>query len=130
MEDSILRQEEESGLASAELRQLRSDLREALALFGTAPTSETTTECLVVSSDSESSDDDEDDEEDSVVKEIVGKFSIFCVFRELFSVGTNCSVKITCPISGIPRHNAVVLDIESATDNTVSTRTLIDCLNV
>ncbi len=33
VEDAILRQEEEEGLASVELRQLRSDLREALSLF-------------------------------------------------------------------------------------------------
>ncbi len=36
VEDAILRQEEEEGLASAELRQLQSDLREALSLFNTS----------------------------------------------------------------------------------------------
>jgi hypothetical protein len=36
VEDAILRQEEEEGSASAELRQLRSDLREALSLFNTS----------------------------------------------------------------------------------------------
>jgi hypothetical protein len=35
VEETILRQEEEQGVASAELRQLRSDLREALSLFNT-----------------------------------------------------------------------------------------------
>ena len=34
-------------------------------------------------------------------------------------LGTNCSVKMNCPISGLQRHNAVVLGIESLTDNTV-----------
>lgn len=33
VEDAILQQEEKDGVASAELRQLRSDLREALSLF-------------------------------------------------------------------------------------------------
>jgi hypothetical protein len=33
VEDMILQQEEELGIASVELTQLRSDLREALALF-------------------------------------------------------------------------------------------------
>lgn len=56
--------------------------------------------CLTVSSDSDSS----DEEVDSVVNEIVG---------------TNCSVKMNCPMSGLQRHNAVVLDVESLNDNTV-----------
>lgn len=36
-----------------------------------------------------------------------------------FFLGTNCSVKMNCPISGLQQHNAVVLGIESITDNTV-----------
>ncbi|CAM4923752.1 unnamed protein product [Rotaria socialis] len=121
VEDAILQQEETEGVASSELRQLRADLREALSLFN--PTNSNigkdkrfslpiskylclddseSAPCVTLSSDSESSDDDE--EENSIVKEIVG---------------TNCSVKIKCPISGLQRHNAVVLGIESIEDNTV-----------
>ncbi|CAF0878269.1 unnamed protein product [Rotaria sordida] len=115
VEDAILQQEEKDGVASAELRQLQSDLREALSLFNTSNSNNNesiitiddpdSTSCLTLSSDSDSSDDEDDEEaENSVVKEIVG---------------TKCSVKINCPISGLQRHNAVGLDIESIADNTV-----------
>ena len=88
--------------------------------------------CVTISSDSDSSDDDDDDdeeeeeeEEDSTAKDIVGSWpslhphtpSPLCVF-----LGTNCSVKINCPLTGLQRHNAVVLDIESISDNTVNIR--------
>ncbi|CAF4065275.1 unnamed protein product [Adineta steineri] len=117
VEDAILRQEEEEGIASAELRQLRSDLREALSLFNTVNSNNDDsiiilddsepTPCVTLSSESDSSDDeDETDEEieSSIVKDIAG---------------TNCSVKINCPVSGLQQHNAVVLSMESIADNTV-----------
>ncbi|CAF4793458.1 unnamed protein product [Rotaria sp. Silwood1] len=142
VEDAILQQEEKDGVASAELRQLRSDLREALSLFNTSNSNNgmhihlsftiyipslldelvitiddsESTPCVTLSSDSDSSDDEEDEDDDDdddddeeqaenpIVKEIVG---------------TNCSVKINCPITGLQRHNAVVLGIEFIADNTV-----------
>jgi hypothetical protein len=97
VEDSILRQEEEEGSASAELRQLRSDLREALSLFNTSNSNNSKnysrqfliysipldqsiitidesepSPCVTLSSDSDSSDDEE--EENSIIKEIVGLY--------------------------------------------------------
>jgi hypothetical protein len=106
VEDSILRQEEEEGSASVELRQLRSDLREALSLFNTSNSNNSMnyflhflvyfitldesiitidesepSPCVTLSSDSDSSDDEE--EENSIVKEIVG----LCIL--LFSSAIN-----------------------------------------
>ncbi|CAF5227311.1 unnamed protein product, partial [Rotaria magnacalcarata] len=101
VEDAILQQEETEGVASSELRQLRADLREALSLFN--PTNSNIDESVITIDDSDSESSDDDEEENSIVKEIVG---------------TNCSVKIKCPISGLQRHNAVVLGIESIEDNT------------
>ena len=86
MDEAILRQEEETGVASADLRQLRADLREALALFETSELEITSDppvitleeseppECLTLSSDSDSDSDseDEDDEVDEILKEIAG----------------------------------------------------------
>lgn len=127
VEDTILKQEEETGVVSEDLRQLRSDLREALALFnGDEPQiiedppviildeteqSITTdpeeivlddsepTSCLTLSSDSE-----DEDEIDEVLKEIAG---------------TNCSINVHCTTTGLTRHNAIVLGVESINDRTV-----------
>ncbi|CAF1479523.1 unnamed protein product [Adineta ricciae] len=121
VESTILRQEEEQGVASAELRQLRSDLREALALFKVTNDDSVIVlddsdpaPCVTLSSESDTSDDNEGEEEEkddddgddqnSIIKQIVG---------------TNCSVKMNCPISGLQRHNAIVLGIESLAENTV-----------
>lgn len=38
-------------------------------------------------------------------------------------------MQISCPLSGLQRHNAVILDIESASDNTVRIRTILLALN-
>ncbi|CAF2911650.1 unnamed protein product [Rotaria sp. Silwood2] len=140
VENAILEQEEKDGVASAELRQLRSDLREALSLFNTSNSNNgmhillnfiiyispsidesiitiddsESTPCVTLSSDSDSSDDDDEEEEDDDDEEDEAENSIV---KEI--VGTNCSVKINCPISGLQRHNAVVLGIESIADNTV-----------
>ncbi|UJR15461.1 hypothetical protein I4U23_002404 [Adineta vaga] len=121
VEDVILQQEEEQGVASSELRQLRSDLREALALFKVTNSNDNESvivlddsepiPCVTLSSETDTSggdddddDEDEDDEQNPIIKEIVG---------------TNCSIKINCPVSGLQRHNAVVLGIESIANNTV-----------
>ncbi|CAF5109604.1 unnamed protein product, partial [Rotaria sp. Silwood1] len=90
VEDAILQQEEKDGVASAELRQLRSDLREALSLFNTSNSNNgmhihlsftiyipslldelvitiddsESTPCVTLSSDSDSSDDEEDEDDD------------------------------------------------------------------
>jgi hypothetical protein len=58
-----------------------------------------------------------------LAKEIVGSLTLwFSPSLHYFYLGTNCSVKINCPITGLQRHNAVVLDIESTADNTVCIR--------
>lgn len=95
MEDTILQQEESSGQASAELRQLRSDLREALSLFNgseevisdppviTLDESEAAP-CFTLSSDSDSETDEDEDEIDPILKEISGKSIVSFVSMNLF----------------------------------------------
>lgn len=108
VEDTILKQEEETGVVSEDLRQLRSDLREALALFnGDEPQiiedppviildeteqSITTDPEEIVLDDSEpascltlSSDSEDEDEIDEVLKEIAGKSMVKTHFS-MFSV--------------------------------------------
>lgn len=55
------------------------------------------------------------------------KSTIFDIEHILIVSGTKCSVMFDCPISGLKRHNAVVLGIESSSENTVCDRC---CLNL